>query len=208
MIASSLVLRVRQHYQLDWLGVHGVRHWARVRVNGLALCRSTGADARVVELFAFLHDVGRLVDAADPLHGQRAADFIRALPRSLIPLDDERLAWLLFGVEHHTKGKCPPNATVATCWDADRLDLGRISVRPDKALLFSSAAKDDAFIEGCWRRARCRHPIPESDKEVPAAGSPRVLGHSKMTTAASPPSRNSIASPSKTLNMQPVLTPK
>jgi len=33
------------------------------------------------------------------------------------------------------------NATVATCWDADRLDLGRVDIKPDTRYLFSDEAK-------------------------------------------------------------------
>ena len=55
------VLRiVREQFQLDWHGIHGVPHWARVRWNGLNLAAVNGARTDIVELFAFLHDCRRL----------------------------------------------------------------------------------------------------------------------------------------------------
>jgi HD superfamily phosphodiesterase len=55
-VTPDLVAFLRSHFVLDWHGIHGANHWARVKVNGLLLAAETGADARVVELFAFLHD--------------------------------------------------------------------------------------------------------------------------------------------------------
>jgi len=40
------------------------------------------------------------------------------------------------------------NATVATCWDADRLDLGRVGIKPDARYLFSDEAKEIANAAG------------------------------------------------------------
>jgi uncharacterized protein len=47
-----LIDRLREQFQINWLGHHGIAHWARVRANGLMLARETGANAHVVELFA------------------------------------------------------------------------------------------------------------------------------------------------------------
>jgi uncharacterized protein len=62
---------VRGQFALDWHGIHGASHWARVRENGLRIASVTGADPRIVELFAFLHDSKRVNDGTDWQHGTR-----------------------------------------------------------------------------------------------------------------------------------------
>ena len=43
---------------------------------------------------------------------------------------------------HHSDGRVDADVTVQTCWDADRLDLGRVGKRPDPRLLCTPAARD------------------------------------------------------------------
>lgn len=93
MIASNLINAIRNSYQLDWHGIHGVAHWARVRDIGLRLSEKTGANTRVVELFAFLHDSCRLNDNHDPQHGNRAASFAKSLRGKAIHLADEEFEY-------------------------------------------------------------------------------------------------------------------
>ena len=52
MINQPLIRNIRAQFALDWNGIHGAPHWARVRANGLRLAESTGARVPVVELFA------------------------------------------------------------------------------------------------------------------------------------------------------------
>jgi len=33
LLTSDLIAAVRERFALDWNGIHGVPHWARVRVN-------------------------------------------------------------------------------------------------------------------------------------------------------------------------------
>ena len=73
MLTRPLIAHLRKHFALDWQGIHGAPHWARVRANGLRLAEITGAHQAVVELFAFLHDSCRLDEYEDPGHGGRAA---------------------------------------------------------------------------------------------------------------------------------------
>jgi hypothetical protein len=72
LLTPALIEAIRSRYALDWHGIHGVSHWARVRNNGLKLAVHTGANRKVVELFAFLHDSCRLDDGFDREHGWRA----------------------------------------------------------------------------------------------------------------------------------------
>ena len=79
VIDKKLIKIIRDQFRLDWHGIHGAGHWARVRENGLRLTATTGANEKIVELFAFLHDSRRLHDGPDPEHGERAADFANEL---------------------------------------------------------------------------------------------------------------------------------
>lgn len=150
MISKDLMEMIRKEFVLPLDGIHGASHWARVRDNGLRLARLTGANPEVVELFAFLHDSKRFSDGADPGHGRRAAEFVRVLRGSLITLSDEDFEHLVFACEHHSAGLIEADITVQTCWDADRLDLGRLGVEPEKRNLCTSFARELAMIGECF----------------------------------------------------------
>lgn len=153
MISRELITAIRQSFALNWNGVHGAAHWARVRRNGLRLARLTGAKVEIVELFAFLHDVGRVNERWDPGHGKRAVEFILNLPGSLLALPQADLALLTYACEYHTAGLTQADVTVQTCWDADRLDLGRAGITPQARYLCTPAAQDPAMIEWAYRQS-------------------------------------------------------
>ena len=74
-----MLREVRAQFRLDWNGIHGAPHWARVYHHGQVVGARTGADLRVCELFAFLHDSRRQDDWEDPDHGVRAAIYAASL---------------------------------------------------------------------------------------------------------------------------------
>jgi uncharacterized protein len=156
MISKDLMSVIEQGYALRLDGIHGSAHWARVRNNGLRLAQETGANPQVVELFAFLHDSQRLNDGHDPQHGARAARFAASLQSSHLDLSDSDFELLRFACEFHTDGLTEADVTVQTCWDADRLDLGRIGIAPDPHRLCTSAAKAPATIEWAVTQSRQR----------------------------------------------------
>src|SRR5262252_10914227 len=123
---QEVVRAAKERFALDLHGIHGVPHWQRVRENGLRLARYTGADRLIVELFAYLHDCCREDDRSDPGHGGRAADFAASLRGTLIHLSEEDFALLHQAIRDHELGLTKGDITVLTCWDADRLDLGRV----------------------------------------------------------------------------------
>ncbi|WP_088285801.1 hypothetical protein [Ideonella sp. A 288] len=146
MIAPPLVAAIRKRFALDWHGIHGASHWARVRHIGLRLAAQTGASRAVVEYFAFLHDACRRSDGHDPQHGSRAALFAERINARLLRLDEQSLAVLVEACIGHSDGDSHQDPTVATCWDADRLDLGRLGITPDpNGLCTDQAAKDDFY---------------------------------------------------------------
>jgi uncharacterized protein len=111
--------------------LHGPGHWRRVERNGLLLATQTGANLSVVQLFALFHDSRRLNDGWDPGHGARGAEFAASLRGTAFELTDDEFAQLHYACVWHTKGRAHTDATIATCWDADRLDLGRVGITPN-----------------------------------------------------------------------------
>ena len=154
MVPQDLVEVVEKGYALRLDGIHGAAHWARVRTNGIRLAEQTGANPTVVALFALLHDSKRLNDGRDPKHGARAAQFAASLQGSMLTLSEEELGLLQFACEFHTDGLTEAEITVQTCWDADRLDLGRVGIRPDPRQLCTLAAKESTLIEWAYRQSR------------------------------------------------------
>ncbi|WP_457618890.1 hypothetical protein, partial [Lutibacter sp.] len=105
--------------------IHGVKHWRQVEKNGLYLADFNHADKAVISYFAYLHDCMRENEDQDSDHGLRAALFAKQ-HRELIYLNKKQFQQLIEACEGHTNGKRPDCVTINTCWDADRLDLGRV----------------------------------------------------------------------------------
>jgi len=113
MPTRELIATIRRQFVLDWRGIHGAPHWARVRENGLRLAEATGARIQVVELFAFLHDSRRENDGHDPDHGARAASFARSLVGHAIELDRADVELLATACEGHSDGHTRPTSPSA-----------------------------------------------------------------------------------------------
>ncbi len=160
---NELIQIIRKQFALSWKGLHGAPHWARVRVNGLRLAETTGANTQVVELFAFLHDSRRLNNESDYEHGNRAAKFAQALAGLVFELPPADLEDLLTACRGHSDGLRTGNVTVQTCWDADPLDLGRVGIKPNPRVLCTDSARDPAMIE--WAYERSIRPLARNGSE-------------------------------------------
>ncbi|MEZ6106884.1 MAG: hypothetical protein R3B96_12380 [Pirellulaceae bacterium] len=157
----TLILQaVLAEYRLPLNGDHGVAHWARVLFNGRLLASETGANPTVVELFAVLHDSRRVNEMGDPQHGVRAAEFASTLRGTLIQVSDQEFAMLHRACAGHTVERDHPDVTIQTCWDADRLDLGRVGITPHPSRLCTPVAKRDEILREADRRA-IRGLVPE-----------------------------------------------
>jgi len=143
-------------YALPHDGYHGVLHWARVWENGSRVASANGGDVEVVRLFALFHDARRVNEHIDPAHGQRGGDLARTLRGSLVHLDDPRFDLLYEACRLHTDGHTEGDPTLLACWDADRLDLGRVGITPKPALLCTEAAR--TLIPWAQQRAQRDHP--------------------------------------------------
>ena len=126
---KPLVHRILEDYALPPHGTHGIGHWARVLENGLRLAEATGAKVEVVQLFAVFHDSRRINEGVDDGHGERGADLAAEL-RHLFTLSDADFDLLYEACARHTDGLVEGDITIQTCWDSDRLDLGRVGMVP------------------------------------------------------------------------------
>lgn len=151
---KPIIETILAQYSLSPFGIHGVSHWARVLENGLRLAENTQANVKVVQLFAAFHDSQRINEGHDRQHGLRAAKYAASLRGTLFTLSDEEFDDLYMACAHHTDGLTAGNITVQTCWDADRLDLGRVWIRPNPKYLCTAAAKDPKMIEWAIKRSQ------------------------------------------------------
>ncbi|MGC1273165.1 MAG: hypothetical protein WBC44_05620 [Planctomycetaceae bacterium] len=117
------------------------------------MAQETGADVEVVSLFAVLHDSRRENEGSDPDHGPRAARFAVKLHGNVFELDDRRFGLLQRACEGHTHERTHPDVTIQTCWDADRLDLGRVGILPHAEYLCTEVAKRPETIKWADGRA-------------------------------------------------------
>jgi uncharacterized protein len=153
MNLADIVAEILSGYALPARGFHGVVHWARVLENGLKLAELTGANVELIRLFAVFHDSRRENDGTDPDHGRRGADLAAALRGRLFDLSDDNFDVLYRACELHTEGRGDPDVTVRTCWDADRLDLGRVGIVPSPKYLCTPAAKSPSVINWAHERS-------------------------------------------------------
>ena len=123
-------------------GPHGPLHWFRVIQLGLYLSKQTGADARTVYLFGIFHDMKRSNDNHDPFHGARSIKtLLKEVDLKKIGLLSAHIELLFDAIRFHSMGTIHSDITIATCWDADRLDLIRFSKEIESDYLSLSFSK-------------------------------------------------------------------
>jgi uncharacterized protein len=149
----ELIQFLQSQFAIDRHGHHGISHWARVRANGLMLCPETGANTHVVELFSFFHDSRRVNEHVDDGHGTRGAELAAKLKGRFFEATDEEMDMLTYACQKHSDGLNTGDATVLTCWDSDRLDLGRVGITPNPKYLCTAAAKNSASLAVAHSRA-------------------------------------------------------
>jgi uncharacterized protein len=131
--------------------IHGPKHWARVERNGLYLADKVGADKVVVSLFALFHDCMRVSDGRDPGHGLRGAEYAQSIRSWLRFLEDDQFEQLFYACRWHTDKTQTDDITIGTCWDADRLDLGRVGIITNARFLNTQPGKDLARNQELWK---------------------------------------------------------
>ena len=158
---TPIIHRILEDYALPWFGTHGIGHWARVLENGLRLAKETGANIEVVQLFAIFHDSCRTNEGIDDGHGGRGGNLALELRNEWLVLSDEEFDLLYEACAGHTDGETEAaDITIQTCWDADRLDLGRVGTVPDPKRLCTEAAKKPEVVIWADERA-CLEIVPD-----------------------------------------------
>jgi len=138
-LQDSDIREVREFALNGWkLGkIHGLSHWQRVERNGIILSSENGSirkdiNIKVVRFFAYLHDKFRLNDWADMEHGVKSADMLPTIRDTILKdFTDEEVSLLEKACRYHTTEHRTGIPTVDVCFDADRLDLGRVGIIPN-----------------------------------------------------------------------------
>ncbi len=159
-ISIELIARIKESYKLRWTGIHGILHWNRVYENGIRLSAQEGVNVRVIQFFSIFHDCQRKNEYWDKYHGMRGARFAEK-NRELVSLNDVDFELLLMACELHTSEKNHDNVTIQACFDADRLDLGRVGRFPDPKRLCTPLAKKKETIEWAYQRSKHQNTLPE-----------------------------------------------
>jgi len=138
---------ITRQFTLGRHSIHGPSHWKRVEQIGLRIAEQTGADPEIVRLFSVFHDSCRMSEGHDPKHGLRGAKLAASLRGSSYEIDEARFKTLEFACIHHTDGLLSTDASIGTCWDADRLDLPRVGVIPVRGLMSTTVAKEETLFQ-------------------------------------------------------------
>lgn len=151
---------LKDEFKLDWMGIHGISHWSRVYVNARKVAeaersrdKSIFISDEVLKLFSFLHDHQRINDGSDYFHGSRAIIPARKLRGDVFDISDEEMGLLEKSIIGHSEGLTYDAPTVMVCWDADRLDLGRVGKIPNPKYLCTESAKNNKIIVDAVRRS-------------------------------------------------------
>ena len=151
-IRDAKIKRVREFVLADYheRRYHGIDHWDRVYANGQQLI-TRKVNPLVIGLFAYLHDYCREDDGDDLQHGPRAAEFIDTVRDTLLmDVNDKDIHLLKEACRLHTVVDRTGNPTIDACFDADRLDLGRVGIIPDPARMATKKGKEIANSALSW----------------------------------------------------------
>jgi uncharacterized protein len=148
VLRAEVLDHLKSVFRLDWQGIHGVPHWARVMRYGLRLAMREGGDPWVVAWFAVLHDHQRWNEGRDRDHGIRAAEAMGAIADRgwFSDLSASQIDLITEAIRHHSDGWVHSNSSIGACWDADRLDLVRLGIAPSHGLLSTNTAKKMASV--------------------------------------------------------------
>jgi uncharacterized protein len=165
VVPLDVISSILNGYHLDFInGVHSIRHWLRVMENGLTIASMNGASKKIIIAFSLFHDCRRHSESFDPLHGERASEYILKFKSSL-GLSEHELDLVTYAIKHHSDGRTSKDIHIGTCWDADRLDLMRIDTYPSKDFLSTDVAKEAGLIVFCNTKA-VKDDIPSWGQQI------------------------------------------
>ena len=145
MTYSQLHTTIRQYVQNQSQcrlhSFHRIAHWERVLHNGRVLAEAAGANREMVELFVIFHDLCRWTESIDAGHGAHGAELADRLCGEYVSWAMLKFELLHHACSWHQDEDFHDDVTIATCWDANQLDLGRVGITPDPDLLNTELAK-------------------------------------------------------------------
>lgn len=150
---SRIKALAMDRYHGDFFRKDGPTHWDRAWENAKFLIPITKANPTVVQLFCYLHDCCRIHDGQDLGHSIAAAFFIKQNRDLFSFLSQQEFKMLLDACAGHSYHELSKDPTIGTCWDADRLDLGRYGIYPKGEYFSTQAAKDPAIIERAYQNS-------------------------------------------------------
>ena len=153
---EPIIHAILEEYVLPKRGIHGVAHWARVLETGVRLAKITGANEEIVRFFAIFHDSQRVTVATDPSHGIRGASLAAELRGKLYDLDEDDFDLLFVACVGHMDNQFDDDPTVQTCWDADRLDFGRVGHKIAPSWLGAATLENPTLRNWAHKRAKAR----------------------------------------------------
>ena len=159
VLRAEVLDHLKSVFRLNWQGIHGLPHWARVMRYGLRIATREGGDPWVVAWFAVLHDHQRWDEGRDRDHGVRAADAMDAIQDRgwFSDLNATQLALIEEAIRHHSDGWVHSDPSIGACWDADRLDLVRLGIAPSHGLLSTNTAKKMASVHTVSPSSALKH---------------------------------------------------
>jgi uncharacterized protein len=153
---KPIVHAILEEYVLPKRGIHGLAHWARVLETGIRLAKITGANVEVVQLFSIFHDSQRVTESTDPSHGIRGAILASELRGKLYDLDEDDFDLLFVACVGHMENQSDDDPTVQTCWDADRLDFGRVGLKIAPSWLGATTLENPSIMNWAQKRSKAR----------------------------------------------------
>jgi uncharacterized protein len=125
--------------------IHGELHWRAVAEAGMSIAATGGGCPRVALAFGMIHDCKRLNDDWDPEHGERASGWASGSKTLRNLLGKEGQEAVARACLDHEKGKITEDPVIGSCWDADRINLWRVGITPNRS--FFSVLKGEEFAQ-------------------------------------------------------------
>lgn len=150
IIPVEVMKQVMNEFHLKNSVIHGISHWSRVFYYGATLSKIHNIDLEIIAYFSIFHDSKRMLEDDEPEHGPSAAEFFKKLD-SIIFIKPENKEIIYEACRTHNLVDSTDIKEIGVCYDADRLDLWRVSLEPsDKYLHFDiskqNETKDSARI--------------------------------------------------------------
>ena len=130
---SGLFAEIKRRFALNWAGYHRANHWGRVRRYALTIVQVRGAE------------------------------YARALQRRFYDLSAKAISHLTHAIRHHSDGEVSTDVTIQSCWDADRLDLGHVGIKPAAEFLSLYGAP---HIESAYLWSTTHTPLKRKIKPI------------------------------------------